>query len=291
MVPCAADRLAAVACYFNPCGYRRLRDNHRRFRAAWHGAPLFTVEVSYDGRFDLQADWQLHASECHILWQKEALLNWAVRQLPGRFDRVAWVDADLLFLNPDWAAATSRLLDEFPVVQLFERCHYANRCGVIEGVWPSLVHQRTCGSKQFGKQHGLPGGAWAARRDLLERHGLYAGNVIGGGDTVFAQAVLGLPTPRRWPPGLRADARRWSRGVYREVAGRVGCTPGDVVHAYHGRREHRQYVERTAILRETEFDPRTDVRVGDRGLLEWSSSKPELHRRVRAYFESRREDE
>ena len=47
--------LHAVTCLFNPCGYRRPVQNHRRFAAglAAAGVPLTTVELSYDGRFEV----------------------------------------------------------------------------------------------------------------------------------------------------------------------------------------------------------------------------------------------
>jgi len=282
--------LAAVTCHFNPCGYLRPRENYLRFRNAFHGCPLFTVEVSFDGQFHIVADWQIVATEHNLMWQKEQLLNWAIERVPADFDQIAWIDADLVFLNPHWADATSRLLEDFPIVQLFENCHWTTARGTIERSGPSRVRQR----REHLRQHGQPGGAWAARRDLLAKHGLYAGNIIGGGDTLFADALFGVNSPyvaRNLPRQLVADVRRWGRALHREVQGRVGCTPGDVVHLYHGTRENRRYVERSAILRETKFDPQRDIRIGSNGLLEWASNKPDLHRRVRDYFLARREDE
>jgi hypothetical protein len=281
--------LAAVTCHFNPCGYRRPRENYFHFREALRGCPLFTVEVSFDGIFHLPAEWQILATERQLMWQKEQLLNWAIAHMPGEFDQIAWIDADLLFLNPCWAEETSRLLEDYPVVQLFENCHWTTSHGTIDRSGPSLLRQR----RERLRQHGQPGGAWAARRDVLAKHGLYAGNIIGGGDTLFGDALFGVNSAyvaRSLPRQLLADVRRWGRALYRDVEGRVGCTPGDVVHLYHGTRENRRYVERAAILRENSFNPTRDIRTADNGLLEWATDKPDLHRRVRDYFLSRRED-
>jgi len=283
-------RLAAVTCHFNPRGYRRLRENYFRFRDALRGCPLYTIEVSFDGTFYLPADWQFKATSQNLMWQKEALINEAVRRLPDRFDQIAWIDADLLFLNADWAQATSELLNQFPVVQLFDNCHYITAQGRWEYLHPSLLRKRREGLKE----HGQPGGAWAARRELLDKHGLFAENVIGGGDANFSDAIFGELSgyvTRRSPPGLNAVYDTWARRVFADVEGRVGCTPGDVVHLYHGTRQNRQYIERTAILREESFDPRQDLRLNGDGLLEWCSNKPQLHQRIRDYFSSRREDE
>ena len=51
-----------------------------------------------------------------VLWQKERLLNIAVSRLPARARKVAWLDGDLLFADPDWAGETARLLDDEPEV-------------------------------------------------------------------------------------------------------------------------------------------------------------------------------
>jgi hypothetical protein len=283
-------RLAVVTCHFNPCGFRRPRENYFRFRDALRGAPLFTVEVSFDGAFHTPAEWQLRGGARNVLWQKENLINFAVERLPECYDQVAWVDADLLFLNPDWAAATSAALDQSPVVQLYEHVHYTTPGGRLGDKFPSWMRRQLDG----GKGHATPGGAWAARRELLARHGLYDRNIVGGGDQAFAEGLFGASNrfwDRQNPPLLVADYREWQRRLCADVRANVGCVAGDVVHLYHGTRRNRQYVERTAALRAANFDPRTDVRVGGNGLLEWSSAKPQLHRGLLQYFASRHEDE
>lgn len=285
-----APRMAAVTCHFNPAGYRRPRDNYFRFRAALRGVRLFTVEVSFDGEFHLPSDWQIRADERHLMWQKESLLNAAIARLPAEFDQVAWIDADLLFLNPDWASQTSALLDVFPAVQLFEVVHYTTASGRLDGRFPSFVHSR---QKQLAG-HAAPGGAWAARRDLIENHGLYPYQIAGGGDQMFVDAIFGARNQffeSLNPHQLLAHSRGWHRAIYADVGGRVGCTPGDVVHLYHGTRSNRQYIERHRVLREQGYDPSLDVRVTQCGLLEWATHKPRLHAGLREYFAQRREDD
>jgi hypothetical protein len=45
----------AVTCYFNPAGYRLRLENYRVFRQRLN-VPLATVELSFDGDFELRAD-------------------------------------------------------------------------------------------------------------------------------------------------------------------------------------------------------------------------------------------
>jgi hypothetical protein len=287
----ARDRLAVVTCHFNPCGYRRLRENYFRFRAALAGARLFTIEVSFDGRFHLPSEWRIKADpRKHLMWQKEALLNEAIRRLPDQYDQVAWIDHDLLFLNPEWADQTSELLDLQPVVQLFEKCHFTDELGRLDNQYPSLVAKR----RERLTIHGMPGGAWAARRELIEQHGIYDRCILGSGDTVFTDALFGERNSffdKQASPALLAHYRPWQVRLYRDVRGDVGCTPGDVVHLFHGTRRNRRYVERNEVMRANRFDPAADVRLTPEGLLEYSSRKPSLRRGVEQYFADRREDE
>ena len=247
------------------------------------------MEASFDGRFHLGADWEIRATEQNLMWQKEQMLNQMIQRLPLEIDRVAWIDADLLFQNSAWALETLARLEAVPVVQLFENCRYLNAQGTEILTHPSFARRLRDGLDNYG----VPGGAWAARRNFLERHGLYASNIIGGGDQVFAHALCGLwhqYVDQLSPPALQEDYHRWQVGIWHEVRGQLGCVSGDVYHLYHGTRENRRYVERRQILIDARFDPATDLSTDENGLLQWASDKPDLHQQVRDYFSSRNED-
>jgi hypothetical protein len=111
----AHGTLAIVTCHFNPAGYPRLAENYRIFRDALGGLPLFTAEASFDGTFISDGPVRIEATEANILWQKERLLNLVVEALPAKYDRVAWLDADVVFRRPDWYEVASKLLDECAV--------------------------------------------------------------------------------------------------------------------------------------------------------------------------------
>ena len=122
--------LWCVTAYFNPQHYQTRRANYEWFadpiRAA--GIPLLTVECAFgDDPFELPAGPDLlQVRAPHTLWQKERLINLGVASLPARAVKVAWLDGDICFANPDWAAQTAALLDQFPVVQPFT---HATRLG------------------------------------------------------------------------------------------------------------------------------------------------------------------
>ena len=121
MGPSEAQNLWAITCYFNPIGYRRRLENYRIFRQRLK-LPLVAVELSFDGAFELRpvdADILVQLCGPAVLWQKERLLNVALKSLPASCDKVAWLDCDILFENDDWIERAKKALDEFAVVHLF----------------------------------------------------------------------------------------------------------------------------------------------------------------------------
>lgn len=303
-----ADDLWLVTSYFNSHGYRTKRENYDRFRERIDGSGLnlLTVECAFGGApFELPASPAvLRVAARDVMWQKERLLNVAVATLPPACRKVAWLDGDILFERPDWAVATARLLDDFPVVQLFDQAIRLPRGhDAYHGdgdVWPGFAavvrrapHRMTKGD--FAA-HGHTGFGWAARRDYLERHGLYDACIAGSGDHMMAHAVCGDWTSACVQRIIGPNHRHrdyfaaWARRQYADVRARVGCVPGAVLHLWHGETADRRYVLRNQELAAFGFDPAADVRVGPTGAWEWASRKPQLHAWARAYFGHRRED-
>ncbi|MBS2028072.1 MAG: hypothetical protein JST54_09235 [Deltaproteobacteria bacterium] len=305
----ALSDVGVVAAYFNPCGYRTKRENLERFadavRAA--GVPLVIAEAAFEGEdFSLPA--QLGALRIRardVMWQKERLLNVATSALPASCTKVAWLDADVLFARADWAEATSAALERYPIVQLFDAAvrlpfgHTSDR-GEGEryrGFAAAYVESpQVLLSGDFAR-HGHTGFAWAARRELLVRHGLYDACIAGSGDHMMAHAFCGDwegPCVRRILGSSgphRAYFRSWSKRLYADVRARVGVVPGALWHLWHGEIVNRRYVLRNRELAAFDFDPARDLTVGPTGCWEWASKKPELHAWARDYFDHRREDE
>jgi hypothetical protein len=65
-----SEGLWAITSYFNPVGYTRRLANYRLFRERL-AVPLVTVELSFNGRFELREDdadilAQFHST--HVMW-------------------------------------------------------------------------------------------------------------------------------------------------------------------------------------------------------------------------------
>ncbi len=292
------NRLAAVTCHYNPCGYRLLEDNYHRFVQALPAElELWTIELAFgDAPFRLPESprmLRVRGGARHVLWQKERLLNLAISALPANVDAVAWLDADLIWLNRSWVEEARQRLEHYNAVQLFEHVHDTDREGRVGQKFPGHVYAKT-----EGLGYGRPGGAWAARREAIVC-GLYDRHAIGGGDSATLFAWEGrerLPESLNHGTAWEEHYRDWAARSFDLVRASLDCVPGDVVHLYHGSRPNRQYVERYKIFHENAYDPEGDLEIdSETGLLQWSAAarerKPDLIRRVAEYFEQRREDE
>jgi hypothetical protein len=303
----AAPDLWVVTAYFNPAGYQARRRNYRQFIRPFidGGVPHLLVECAF-GASDFDALGNQHSLRIRardVLWQKERLLNLAVAALPPSCTKVAWVDADVLFTNPNWLLETSHLLDRFALVQpygeVIKMAPGAVDAPGTEESTPSMV--RACDgdpmlARQPYERHGTTGMAWAARRDVVERCGLYDACIIGGGDHAIAHAsygdweskcvaaLIGLDTP------AHRHFRDWAQNWHAQVGDSIAYTPGTLLHLWHGARVDRRYSLRHREQKRFGFDPSTDLRHGESGCWEWASDKPEMHAWAARYFVERRED-
>jgi len=160
-----------------------------------------------------------------------------------------------------------------------------------------LAFARTCGrepDRSGASPWPMLGGAWAFRRPLLERHGLYDACVVGGGDQAIGYALFGdfgaAVRPIHMNPLQEAHYLRWAEPLYREVRGNVGYVEGRMGALWHGEAKDRRYIERHRGLAPFGFDPERDLARGPEGAWRWATEKPEMHRYVAEYFASRNED-
>lgn len=302
--------LWGLVAFYNPCGYKSRRRNYRWFasRVRKQGLKLLCVELADSRRrFELtseDADRLVQVTSASVLWHKERLLNIGLDHLPDECDKIAWLDADLLFADDGWIEETSALLERYPVVQPFS-------CAVRLGRWVhpdalerGRIHNRSRHTKTgMARSAALgahlpgplrePGLAWASRRSTFEGLGFFDCGVIGGGDLFMAQAFWGNTKSalRAFVGGAMRDALdQWQARIHRRVGGRVANASGVVFHLWHGSRGNAHHVRRLAWLAEHKFDPQRDLKLNPDACWEWASDKSGLHRRVEHYFRQRNED-
>ena len=125
-----------------------------------------------------------------------------------------------------------------------------------------------------------PGLAWAAKKDVFARHGFYDQAIIGAGDLYMANGIFGTMNSIikfHSVNKYRAESYlNWARPFHTTVANKVGYIPGEIYHLWHGDIVNRNYRNRFKIL--ADFDPLTDVYIGDNGAWHWTKQNTELER-------------
>src|SRR5262249_16547864 len=171
---------------------------------------------------------------------------------PKTAKNIAWLDCDVIFERPDWMDEAEQKLSEVNAVQLYSELIDLGP----EDYQPNIKHIPPSGHgivsaiKTTGLQHlqaavesgkdirqPFPTGmAWAARRKILEGHGLYDAQIIGGGDRAMVHAMYGqFEVPLLHFNKLRQEHfLRWARGYHRDVAGKIGNGSGRIFHLWHG---------------------------------------------------------
>ncbi|MDP7646006.1 MAG: hypothetical protein QF400_02495, partial [Candidatus Peribacteraceae bacterium] len=293
-------KLAVLTTHFNSVGYERTRNNYKVFaeNVKRQGADLWAVEIVFgnDNFFLPKNEKTIQIQTSDILWQKEAALNVLIKNLPKEYDKIVWVDADLIFNNNNWLSETASKLEEYPVVQCFETLLSLSQEGnnysrVKTSIGFAVKNSLPCFSNLFYYQ---PGCAWAGRREIFEKYELYSGHITGGGDSLMTIAFC------KWKKhhyirnnmgeSMAIHFNKWANRIYPVVRGNISYVSGSINHLWHGEYANRMYDQRIQILKDNDFDPEVDIAIGSNGLLQWATDKPVLHHEVKKYFWNRQEE-
>jgi len=276
--------LGVITSYFNLSDNPWMFHNYCEFQKQMKDIPFFTVELSFTGNFKTDAILQLEAGDDHFLCQKSRLLNLLVDRLPVEIDSLAWVDSDILFLNPDWYQQAEHALREHSVVQLLSGTHWLNKERAIEqkilsgGYWP-----------RYPRPHC--GHAWAIRRESWGKiDGLFDLDIVGGSDVWMAHAFYDEKSGKfleQVPRTLLESFAKYSEKCNQVIQGRVGKIRGDILHMFQGELRERLFWTRHQLMKHCCYCPLTDVITDSKGLIQWTGGNQKLESQVRKLLELR----
>jgi hypothetical protein len=302
-----ADACLHVVCpLFNPRRFESHVLNQQAFIMQMLASPnvqLTTIELAFAGREPrLESMGERHnhvvvrgSSE---IWVKENLLNLAVRALPNDWQYVAWIDGDVQFLRPDWALQTMHALQHYSVVQPWSDCLDLGPQREVIQHHRSFLHQYCTGQPMKAVAYdGItfphPGYAWACTRQAWDTFGgLLETAVLGSADHHQALCLLGRGAesiPGGVSEGYRRAVMAWQARAAR-LHRNLGFVEGTIVHAWHGSKASRKYIERWGILVKNAFDPDHDLRRNSMGVLELDPERVQLRDDIRGYFAQRQDD-
>lgn len=236
------------------------------------------------------------------LWLKENLINLAVRNSSLTSAAFAFIDADLIFCDDDWAIKSLDALSRVDMLQPFSHRHDTNSEYVIAKsvdhprVEPHSFAYRLNGKSNTDLVQGHPGFAWVMRRSAFDKiNGLFDKMIVGGGDSCLATLVASNLTDdfkflfsRRFHPRYHCmflAAVLAKAKAFKKL--KCGFLNGSVVHLYHGDLSKRKYNQRFELLLSCKFDLESDLTYSDKGVLQYSSADTALENAVSGYLASR----
>jgi hypothetical protein len=299
--------LYVILPYFNYCGYQSRKRLFLDFVDRIKGRANVRIVIAEAREasketFDLPRDLDgvyLHVRIVtrHRIWIKECLVNVAARKLPKDWQYVAWIDADLTFLNPAWVQNTIQRLKSHDVVQMFHQCVNLGPEGEVFKIDTAFMYMRERSGKPYHKaaKYGFwhPGYAWACNRKAFDQmNGLVDWAILGSGDRHMALALIGL-VEHSHPGNIHGEYARLLREFQDRCKGLQSTfVPGTIVHHFHGNLADRKYQERWSLLTRPgdAYDPSSDIVRNAHGVVQLTPKGARLQERFSDYFLGRNED-
>lgn len=300
--PLTTDKFWVIVVISNPVRYKSRYELYQKFISKMKGINVLTVECAFGDRpfevTEVGHPYHVQVRTFDEYWHKENLINIGLSRLPSDWEYVAWIDADVEFVRPDWAMETVHQLQHYMVVQMFQNAIDLGPTGEMIQSHQGFMWAYLTGKPQGkGYTHWHPGYAWAARREAIDYLGGLYDVSFGSGDHLMAWALLGQGVeqlPESMSAGYKESLADWQRRALQYLHLDVGFVPGTLIHNWHGKKRDRRYKDRWLILSENQFDPYTDLKKDWQGLwqidMDGSQRLIRLRDEIRAYFRSRNED-
>jgi len=275
----------------------------KNFETVETDTQVYIVEMAYQNQTysitNPENPHHLQLRSKDIMWQKENLVNVAVRNLlPPTWKAFAWIDLNVEFESNTWAMDTLKILNGHKdVVQLWTACFdwdnekkVANQVSISAGYIDDndRYNRNRTGHKSFGYRH--VGYAWAMTRPTYEKlGGIYDRVIIGSGDSVLYFTLVSRLyniMPKTVSKQFKQDVNAYYQNA-KQYGFKFGYVPGTILHQSHGNLVHRKYVERWQYLVRSGYDPSEHVTYTPIGLMVATYSFPEkLHHDLYMYFKN-----
>jgi len=299
--------LVVITSYFNPHRFKKRYENYLlcRDQVRNAGIHLITVEAAFGSDpYELNGGDILQFRGKDLMWVKERLLAEGIEYVLKKttYTNIAWIDADTIFSESNWADKTQEKLQHYKVVQCFNHCVQA---------YSDTTQERgcaiECAIRGIPITNGAPGGAFAARREFLDKVNIYQYAITGGGDTLYVLALCKEVPDRyddlyrllheevgyvaKWAFPMIAHWYNWAKYAQLHIKPyEVGFVNQEVTFLPHGKQVNRRGTIRTTEM--LHFDPYKDIRLNeDSRMFEWASSKVDFHKLVKNYFWQRNDDD
>ena len=303
-IPKNINEIEIVTFHFNASGSKRLKETYQEWIKSLGdlGQYIKCYEIVFDDRDpEIENSIVIKGSlKKNCLWQKEALLNLAFKNISHNKKYFAWIDHDLPFENYKWLQESIQKLESGnDLVQLFEEVVYLDKKGVISHSSVGRAKKMKNQKINFDSRnaHGCPGGAWMGHVDVLKKIFPVPSIIIGSGDEWLAYGFYGtknLSKPMQDQLDVYSkDVQNCLRQYIKKISKmelNIDYTQGRCYHLWHGDPNNRQYTTRHEVLGKYNFHPNTDTFTNKDGILELTGNKKGIEKDLLEYFTQRKED-
>lgn len=290
------EQLAVCTVVENPLGWKSRYINYKHFsdHVKASGAKLYTVEIAYADRpFQIYNEGGLQLRTNCEIWHKENALNLMMQMVTE--EKVAWIDADVMFARPDWVEETLKQLDHYPVVQMFSHTinlgsDYHPKPDGHDG----YIYQWIKSNRKTPTNEIRTGLAWAARKSVLSKLGMLIDwAIVGGGDHHMASALIGdvhSSLHDNFSHDYKAKCVYWEDLALEHIQTKVGYVPGLALHYWHGSHSRREYKTKPNIMIKNDYEPSKHIMKDWQGLNYLVSTQYRLQRDIMDFLRRRDDD-
>lgn len=279
---CQSKDMAICLIIFNPTKSKKIIKNYFTMKEKLKDLPIFTLELVYEGNKPEISD-AFHIYGKSVMFHKENLCRILETLIPSKFKKLAFLDADIIFNDDKWYDKTSKILDSFDVVQVFDKCHWLDTQGQINLTRESVLHMN---SKVYDSKYH-PGFGWGFRREWYNKIGFFDYALSGSGDSLSVIKWMNKSLPNNYkslPKSIKKEFDNFCLDLPRITY----LKDVEIKHLYHGSRKNRQYVDRHEMLN-LDKDIKDLLNISNDGLFEWKDFN--MNEKFMNYFISRKDDE
>ena len=299
------DLLYIITTYFNPSKSQRRSQLHKEFHQRLqdnNNIVLVTVECAFNNDpFEMTSKnkepLEIQISSNSVIWIKENLINIAIKKLfknrtfQEQCKYVAWVDADIEFMDVDWFEKVKLSLTQYSIVQMFKSALYLDFDQNVMEIHTSFGYYYVTKELKLQKgEYPHPGYAWCTTKSNLMKLGeIYDKGILGSGDTHMSFALVGnyekgFLNCFKYEQNFKKCVGLWQKKAVEVFQMNLGYVDMTIQHFWHGNRENRQQIYRWQLLQDFKFNPMKDLVKKKDGHYEIIKSKKDLEKRLFEIF-------
>jgi glycosyltransferase involved in cell wall biosynthesis len=245
--------MAVCLCFFNAKNDRGMEKNLHKIIQYLNESkiPWYIAELLYPNQKSYLNDMSfISIKSSSYFFAKENLWNIIFKKLNTNYEKFLFMDADILYSDPDWYTKASSLLNTNDVIQPMEFCYWSDskssKYSIAKGI---LTEAQNLTIKKYH-----PGFAIGVKSEWLSKvGGFYDKAFIGNGDICLWQAVsnahnasmLNIETDQYIN---KYDITNYTKKIEKYKPKIAYVSNNTAIHLSHGKILDRQYVVRQNLL-------------------------------------------